>query len=332
MTRAALTRIAALAARVTLTITSCSLVVSAAEPPARDSKPAANARKAAAKVAAPVPHTNPADKRPNIVLVMADDMRADELRFMPKTRKRLGAKGMTFTDALTPHPLCCPARAILQTGQYAQNNGVLTNWGPRGGYEAFNDHKTIATMLNVSGYNTAYLGKSLNGYTTSQGRAPGWTLFDPSMHGYSDYYGFKQYNNGHPVQYRKSVYFTDYLDAKGTEYAHILSRYDAPFFLWISQFGPHHTQADCGGDGCNQGPQKLSPKYRRLKRRTGGCRTRDQQVHLHEVLRRFRRAVRPAAGQVADPVGGREQELRQGRGGACASHPGAEDVQRSEVL
>src|SRR4029079_15598828 len=85
----------------------------------------------------PRPTRVPRDQRPNIVLISADDMRRDELRYLPKTRALLGQEGMRFTDALTPHPLCCPARAELFTGQYAQINGVRTNFPPQGGYTAF---------------------------------------------------------------------------------------------------------------------------------------------------------------------------------------------------
>ena len=48
----------------------------------------------------------------------------------------LADQGMEFTDAISPHPLCCPARAQLATGQYAQNNGVQHNRGVHGGFQA----------------------------------------------------------------------------------------------------------------------------------------------------------------------------------------------------
>ena len=77
-----------------------------------------------------------ADDRPNIVFVLTDDMRDDDLDHMPITRRLLADQGMEFTDAISPHPLCCPARAQLATGQYAQNNGVQHNRGVHGGFQA----------------------------------------------------------------------------------------------------------------------------------------------------------------------------------------------------
>ncbi len=65
--------------------------------------------------------------RPNIVLITTDDQSLDEMAWMPKTRRQLGSNGVTFTGALSPAPLCCPARAEIVTGQYGQNNGVRSN-------------------------------------------------------------------------------------------------------------------------------------------------------------------------------------------------------------
>ena len=65
-----------------------------------------------------------AAEQPNVVLILTDDMRADELGQMPNVRRLLVQKGTTYTNALSPHPVCCPARAELLTGQFGQNNGV----------------------------------------------------------------------------------------------------------------------------------------------------------------------------------------------------------------
>ena len=75
------------------------------------------------------PGSTPQETRPNLVFVLTDDMRDDDLDHMPITRALLADQGMEFTDAISPHPLCCPARAQLATGQYAQNNGVQHNRG-----------------------------------------------------------------------------------------------------------------------------------------------------------------------------------------------------------
>jgi N-acetylglucosamine-6-sulfatase len=61
--------------------------------------------------------------KPNIVFIIADDMRYDDLKYMPKTRKLLGAKGMRFKSAFVSNALCCPSRATIMRGQYSHNTG-----------------------------------------------------------------------------------------------------------------------------------------------------------------------------------------------------------------
>ena len=91
--------------------------------------------------------------RPNVVVVMAGDMRADDLRFMPRVRRLLVARGLTYRNSFSPYPLCCPARASFLTGQYAHNHHVLGNESPYG-FGGFDDSATLATALHQSGYRT----------------------------------------------------------------------------------------------------------------------------------------------------------------------------------
>jgi N-acetylglucosamine-6-sulfatase len=101
--------------------------------------------------------------RPNIVVILVDDMRDDDLRFMPHTRRLIGAQGVRFVNSFSPYPLCCPARASMLTGQYAHNHRVLAV-DPPYGFRSFDDRSTLATWLHHAGYSTVYLGKYLNGY------------------------------------------------------------------------------------------------------------------------------------------------------------------------
>ena len=219
------------------------------------SRPAPAEEPLAVSATAQAPVEAPGDERPNIILFSTDDQRLDEMVFLPKTQELLGGQGLTFSEAITPHPLCCPARAEMMTGQLAQNNGVRTNFPPQGGYSAFDNTSTIGTDLSAAGYNTAFLGKMLNGYNLDYGRDPGWTLFNATSHGYADYYKFVQYDNG-SVE-RIPGYYTDYLSQKAVEYAHQLSGYDAPFFMWVSHFAPHPSK---GREGCDDASCKNSPR------------------------------------------------------------------------
>ena len=67
-----------------------------------------------------------AASRPNILVVMTDDQRADTVQYMPNVQALLVQHGMTFQRAYASYPLCCPSRATFLTGQYAHNHGVST--------------------------------------------------------------------------------------------------------------------------------------------------------------------------------------------------------------
>ena len=71
--------------------------------------------------------------QPNIVLILADDMRADKFEHMPQTRQLFAEEGLAFEEAFVTHSLCCPSRASILRGQYTHNHQVLTNARPEGG-------------------------------------------------------------------------------------------------------------------------------------------------------------------------------------------------------
>ncbi len=104
------------------------------------------------------------DGRPNILVVMTDDMSAADLELMPNVQRLLVRKGTTFTNAVDSFPLCCPARATFITGQYAHNHGVVGNFAPYGWYGMKDRGNTLPAWLDDAGYTTALIGKWLNGY------------------------------------------------------------------------------------------------------------------------------------------------------------------------
>jgi arylsulfatase A-like enzyme len=139
------------------------------------------------------------DGRPNILVVMTDDMNQADMKFMPKTRKLIGKQGTTFTNAITSFPLCCPSRATFLTGQYAHNHGVGGNFFPEGWYGMPRRNNTLATWLDPN-YRTDLIGKMLNGYGALDAHGeipPGFDqwhgLLDVSAY---DYYNFVMNSNG----------------------------------------------------------------------------------------------------------------------------------------
>lgn len=178
--------------------------------------------------------------KPNVVVILTDDMRADELRYLPKTRRLLVRNGVRFSNAISPHPMCCPARAELVTGQYGQNNGVRHNTGRWGGAKRLRDvDNNIGRWLQAAGYRTSYHGKFLNGYERLRPRhePTGWTVWDAQMAGiYS--YRWARFFNGDRVRHE---YVTRTMTERSGEAIRRFAGHRAPFFTVINHVGPHVT-------------------------------------------------------------------------------------------
>lgn len=113
-----------------------------------------------------------ADERPNVVLLIADDMRADDVARTPALAD-LAASGTTFVRAVAGYPLCTPARATILSGQLPRTHGVWNN-GMSG---AFDPSSTWATWLHGAGYETHLVGKYLNQLHQVALPVPGWDDF-----------------------------------------------------------------------------------------------------------------------------------------------------------
>ena len=105
-------------------------------------------------------------KRPNVVLILFDDLgygepssfRAESEFKMPNL-DRLAREGMRFTDAHTPSAVCTPTRYGLLTGRYPMRigqNGVLKTYSLP---IIDKDRLTVGRLLQSNGYHTAAIGK-----------------------------------------------------------------------------------------------------------------------------------------------------------------------------
>ncbi|HNA98680.1 MAG TPA: sulfatase [Marmoricola sp.] len=203
--------------------------------------------------------TRPAQARPNILVIEADDMRVDELRWMPRTRQLLLERGLDFKNSFAPYPLCCPSRTSFLTGKYTHNHHVYSHEDPYG-FRVFDDSTTIATALQGSGYRTALVGKYLNGYGEQRLRGnhrsslkyvpPGWTdwygssdhLWQPGDRfrgGTYDYFNLVQNINGRIVGF-PGQYTTDVTGQQTRELIGKYSKQAQPWFVWWTPVAPHH--------------------------------------------------------------------------------------------
>src|SRR5579859_4991152 len=128
---------------------------------------------AAASAAAAIPGAAPAQtpatpvRRPNVLFLMADDMRVElgcyASRFDAKTPNidALAKSGVRFDRNYCQFPLCNPSRASLLTGRTPANTGVLGN---RTDFrKAHPDWVTLPQLFKNSGYVTVRAGKIYHG-------------------------------------------------------------------------------------------------------------------------------------------------------------------------
>jgi arylsulfatase A len=114
--------------------------------------------------------SKPAESKPNIILILADDLGAKELGCYGNVKHRtphldrLAAQGTRF-ETFFANPLCTPTRVALMTGQYGFHNGFLgmSNAafipGKTSPKHQIGNHFTHADLLRSAGYTTALAGK-----------------------------------------------------------------------------------------------------------------------------------------------------------------------------
>jgi N-acetylglucosamine-6-sulfatase len=198
----------------------------------------------------------PPDRRPNIVLVLTDDQSFDSLPHDPPVMPALQAMmqdptdhWIRFPNAFINTPLCCPSRATILTGRYSSHTGVQNNF--EGGL--FDDTSTVATWLHDAGYETALIGKYLNGYPFGYAPyvPPGWDRWlvrKQSGQG-SLYYDYVLEDQGFPVVHgdEPGDYSTDVYASAAVSFLRSAPA-DRPFFLEIAPSAPHRPWTPAPGD------------------------------------------------------------------------------------
>jgi N-acetylglucosamine-6-sulfatase len=182
--------------------------------------------------------------QPNFVFILTDDMRKDDLKYMPKTLNLIGSQGMTFENAFVSNSLCCPSRATIMRGQYAHNTGVWGNSdGPDSGWQGYKNHgnekDNIATRLHNAGYRTGLFGKYFNTYDLSA--VPlGWDDWFATESG-GGVFNFYVNDNGTKKYFPKSNsnYVTDVLSRETQSFIGDSVGAGKPFFAYVAPKPPH---------------------------------------------------------------------------------------------
>ena len=195
---------------------------------------------------------------PNVLMIVTDDQRYDELSSMPNVRDLIAGEGVSFSRAYVTYPLCCPSRASLLTGLYAHNHEVRGNIAPLGGWGRFaslHEGSALPVELDQAGYETGFAGKYMNGYMKGSPspphKPPGWDSWTAktSAGNYLDFYynyelvssaGFSEPPDYTQYGFEPGDYMTDVVGSAALDF--IESRPDDaadPFFLAFWPGGPH---------------------------------------------------------------------------------------------
>lgn len=202
--------------------------------------------------------------RPNVILILADDMGFADLGCTGSEIKtpnidQLAQDGVLLT-AMYNCARCCPTRASLLTGLYPHSAGV-GHMGAHLGTEAYqgflrNDSATIAEHLRADGYRTLMSGKWHVAGDFMAREVDSWRVGDvdhptPRQRGFDRFYGivdgvthffsphYMLEDDSRVTVFPDDFYFTDAITDKAIGMIEESVEDDAPFFLYLAHTAPH---------------------------------------------------------------------------------------------
>jgi arylsulfatase A-like enzyme len=212
----------------------------------------------AATVASGLPSSSleaqsPPKRRPNVLMICADQMRADFVcacgenpSVKTKNLDAMARRGVLFRNAVSNQPLCSPSRASFLTSRYATETGV---W--RLALELDHSLPTIADVFNQNGYMTKFVGKWHVSQVRGKGAVgTGWVGPGPSRGGFQSWEGANVLELvSHPYEgsywddagndlHFHDEYRVDFVADRAIKF--IAEDHDRPWFMFVSQLEPHH--------------------------------------------------------------------------------------------
>jgi len=196
-----------------------------------------------------------ANRRPNIVYILADDLGYGHLgcygqkEIKTPAIDRMAREGMRFTDHYAGSALCAPSRCVLMTGLHTGHCFIRNNkpLPVEGNVPIPADSQTIPKLLRKAGYKSGAMGKWGLGYPGSEG--------DPIKQGFDHFFGYNCQRQAHSYypphlwrndekvmlegnkQEPKTDYSHDLLTAEALNF--IRENRDNPFFLYVPYTIPH---------------------------------------------------------------------------------------------
>ena len=199
-----------------------------------------------------------AKRRPNIVFVLADQLRRQSCGYAGDTRARtpnidlLAAEGVSFTNAVSSMPVCSAYRASLFTGKYVTSTGMVINelrLNPE------HHPHCLAHCLRDAGYKLGYIGKwhlwanqlgnhcdAKNSFVPPGPHRLGFDGLFAAYNFHHVYYGANAYyhlDSPEKIHYGTGVYEPDAQTDMAIDYMESHAGADEPFALFLSVGTPH---------------------------------------------------------------------------------------------
>lgn len=189
--------------------------------------------------------TEAAARRPNIILIVADDLGYAELgcygqkKIRTPNIDRLAAEGIRLTRFYSGSPVCAPSRCTLMTGKHTGHCWVRDNRSvpPEGQIPIPDSEVTLAEVLKSQGYTTGAVGKWGLGFPGSEG--------EPLNQGFDHFFGYNCQAHAH--NHYPTYLWNDRVKVKlvgnaggptGARFSHDLFEAEALKFIRTHKNGP----------------------------------------------------------------------------------------------
>ena len=222
----------------------------------------------------------PAATRPNVILIMSDDMGYGDLSsygardIKTPNIDSISRDGIRLTDVYANGVLCSPTRAALISGRYPHRYAIESALGDEGTFGLKVTGNSLPQILKTNGYATGLIGKwHLGGTVTGDARVGG-----PRAHGFEYFFGFMgshidyyHHNRGPktPDLWENETritldgqYMTDLITDRSVRFIEQSAAARRPFFVDVAYNAPHWPYQPPGkpspapGTGAHQLPQQ----------------------------------------------------------------------------
>lgn len=182
--------------------------------------------------------------RPNIILIVADDMGYGDFGVFNDGHARtphldaLVGQSVCLTQHYAGSPACSPSRAALLTGRYPHRTGGITPQEVRGLDRIALDECTIADTFKAGGYRTGLIGKWHNGALDPR--------YHPNQRGFDEFFGFRGgwmdyydwwVERNDRIEKSDGRYLTDVFTREASDF--VTRHRQDPFFLMLTYNAPH---------------------------------------------------------------------------------------------